>query len=73
MVDSLVSSNPLQGVNLSKVMDAGDFICEALNRKTGSKVAQARHRPELLNQSWDVHTLSFPLLEASQDSERYSM
>ncbi|KAJ8250317.1 hypothetical protein COCON_G00222390 [Conger conger] len=33
------------GVDLSKVMDAGDFICKALNRKTGSKVAQACHRP----------------------------
>ncbi|XP_010887274.1 3-hydroxy-3-methylglutaryl-CoA lyase, cytoplasmic isoform X2 [Esox lucius] len=30
------------GVDLSKVILAGDFICEALNRKTNSKVAQAR-------------------------------
>ncbi|KAJ8377722.1 hypothetical protein AAFF_G00254560 [Aldrovandia affinis] len=33
------------GVDLSKVMEAGDFISKALNRKTGSKVAQARHQP----------------------------
>ncbi|KAI1894739.1 hypothetical protein AGOR_G00118850 [Albula goreensis] len=33
------------GVDLSKVMDAGDFICKALNRKSGSKVAQARCQP----------------------------
>ncbi|XP_064789929.1 3-hydroxy-3-methylglutaryl-CoA lyase, cytoplasmic-like isoform X2 [Oncorhynchus masou masou] len=30
------------GVDLSKVIEAGDFICKALNRKTNSKVAQAR-------------------------------
>ncbi|KAJ8013738.1 hypothetical protein DPEC_G00032910 [Dallia pectoralis] len=30
------------GVDLSKVISAGDFICKALNRKTNSKVAQAR-------------------------------
>ncbi|XP_062046609.1 hydroxymethylglutaryl-CoA lyase, mitochondrial [Lepus europaeus] len=29
------------GVNLQKLLEAGDFICQALNRKTGSKVAQA--------------------------------
>ncbi|KAL7383369.1 hypothetical protein ABVT39_009406 [Epinephelus coioides] len=29
------------GVNLAKVMEAGDFICSALHRKTNSKVAQA--------------------------------
>ncbi|XP_068194306.1 hydroxymethylglutaryl-CoA lyase, mitochondrial [Antennarius striatus] len=29
------------GVDLSKVMDAGAFICRTLNRKTNSKVAQA--------------------------------
>uniref|UniRef100_A0A2R8MVI3 Hydroxymethylglutaryl-CoA lyase, mitochondrial n=1 Tax=Callithrix jacchus TaxID=9483 RepID=A0A2R8MVI3_CALJA len=29
------------GVNLQKVLEAGNFICQALNRKTGSKVAQA--------------------------------
>nr|XP_033795775.1 3-hydroxymethyl-3-methylglutaryl-CoA lyase, cytoplasmic isoform X3 [Geotrypetes seraphini] len=29
------------GVNLYKVMDAGNFICKALNKKTNSKVAQA--------------------------------
>ncbi|KAG5831050.1 3-hydroxy-3-methylglutaryl-CoA lyase, cytoplasmic isoform X1 [Anguilla rostrata] len=33
------------GVDLSKVMDAGDFICKALNRQTGSKVARAHCRP----------------------------
>lgn len=34
----------LQGVNLPKVIEAGDFICSALFRKTNSKVAQARSR-----------------------------
>ncbi|XP_010877513.1 hydroxymethylglutaryl-CoA lyase, mitochondrial [Esox lucius] len=29
------------GVDLTKVMDAGAFICRSLNRKTSSKVAQA--------------------------------
>ncbi|XP_076017772.1 hydroxymethylglutaryl-CoA lyase, mitochondrial [Genypterus blacodes] len=29
------------GVDLSKLMDAGAFICQTLNRKTSSKVAQA--------------------------------
>ncbi|XP_042302414.1 hydroxymethylglutaryl-CoA lyase, mitochondrial-like [Sceloporus undulatus] len=29
------------GVNLYKVMEAGDFICTALNKNTNSKVAQA--------------------------------
>ncbi|XP_030628110.1 3-hydroxy-3-methylglutaryl-CoA lyase, cytoplasmic [Chanos chanos] len=29
------------GVDLSKVIDAGEFICKALNRTTNSKVAQA--------------------------------
>ncbi|XP_063047280.1 3-hydroxy-3-methylglutaryl-CoA lyase, cytoplasmic [Engraulis encrasicolus] len=29
------------GVNLSKVKEAGEFICQALNRRTNSKVAQA--------------------------------
>ncbi|XP_029306151.1 3-hydroxy-3-methylglutaryl-CoA lyase, cytoplasmic isoform X2 [Cottoperca gobio] len=32
------------GVNLAKVIEAGDFICNALRRKTNSKVAQARGR-----------------------------
>uniref|UniRef100_H2M1W4 hydroxymethylglutaryl-CoA lyase n=1 Tax=Oryzias latipes TaxID=8090 RepID=H2M1W4_ORYLA len=32
------------GVNLDKVMEAGDFICSALNRKTNSKVSLARNR-----------------------------
>ncbi|KAM9738805.1 3-hydroxymethyl-3-methylglutaryl-CoA lyase, cytoplasmic isoform 6-T6 [Dama dama] len=31
----------LQGVNLYKVMEAGDFICKAVNKTTNSKVAQA--------------------------------
>ncbi|KAM5247205.1 hydroxymethylglutaryl-CoA lyase, mitochondrial isoform 6-T6 [Ctenodactylus gundi] len=31
----------LQGVNLQKLLEAGDFICQVLNRKTSSKVAQA--------------------------------
>lgn len=30
------------GVDLEKLLDAGDFICRALNRKSASKVAQAR-------------------------------
>ncbi|XP_061699084.1 hydroxymethylglutaryl-CoA lyase, mitochondrial isoform X2 [Syngnathoides biaculeatus] len=29
------------GVDLTKLMDAGAFICRSLNKKTGSKVAQA--------------------------------
>ncbi|OBS63564.1 hypothetical protein A6R68_07824 [Neotoma lepida] len=29
------------GVDLQKLLEAGDFICQALNRKTSSKVAQA--------------------------------
>ncbi|XP_041867054.1 3-hydroxy-3-methylglutaryl-CoA lyase, cytoplasmic isoform X2 [Melanotaenia boesemani] len=32
------------GVNLTKVIEAGDFICNALCRKTNSKVAQAKGR-----------------------------
>ncbi|XP_041714150.1 3-hydroxy-3-methylglutaryl-CoA lyase, cytoplasmic isoform X1 [Coregonus clupeaformis] len=32
------------GVDLSKVIEAGDLICKALNRKTNSKVAQARSK-----------------------------
>ncbi|XP_061546253.1 3-hydroxy-3-methylglutaryl-CoA lyase, cytoplasmic isoform X3 [Phycodurus eques] len=32
------------GVNLAKVLEAGDFICTALHRRTNSKVAQARSR-----------------------------
>lgn len=31
-----------QGVSLAKVMEAGDFICTALDRSTNSKVARAR-------------------------------
>lgn len=30
-----------KGVNLQKLLEAGNFICQALNRKTSSKVAQA--------------------------------
>ncbi|XP_054886143.1 3-hydroxy-3-methylglutaryl-CoA lyase, cytoplasmic isoform X3 [Poeciliopsis prolifica] len=30
------------GVNLDKVIETGDFICNALGRRTNSKVAQAR-------------------------------
>ncbi|MBN3320813.1 HMGC2 protein, partial [Atractosteus spatula] len=33
------------GVDLDRVMEAGDFICKALNRKTSSKVAQAIYKP----------------------------
>lgn len=33
-----------QGVNLDRVIEAGDFICNALDRRTNSKVAQARSR-----------------------------
>ncbi|KAA8583884.1 hypothetical protein FQN60_015092 [Etheostoma spectabile] len=32
------------GVNLAKVIEAGDFICNALRRETNSKVAKARGR-----------------------------
>lgn len=32
------------GVNLPKVIEAGDFICKALSRRTNSKVAQALSR-----------------------------
>ncbi|XP_030784818.1 3-hydroxymethyl-3-methylglutaryl-CoA lyase, cytoplasmic isoform X3 [Rhinopithecus roxellana] len=32
------------GVNLYKVMEAGDFICKAVNKTTNSKVAQASFR-----------------------------
>ncbi|XP_061766323.1 3-hydroxy-3-methylglutaryl-CoA lyase, cytoplasmic isoform X1 [Nerophis ophidion] len=32
------------GVNLAKILEAGDFICNALHRKTNSRVAQARSR-----------------------------
>ena len=32
----------VKGVNLDKLLDAGDFICQALDRKTASKVAQAK-------------------------------
>lgn len=31
-----------QGVDLAKVMEAGDFICKALKRRTNSKVALAK-------------------------------
>ena len=30
-----------KGVNLQKLLEAGAFICQALNRRTSSKVAQA--------------------------------
>ncbi|MEE6476596.1 hypothetical protein FKM82_011132 [Ascaphus truei] len=33
------------GVNLYKVMEAGHFICSALNKKTNSKVSQASFMP----------------------------
>ncbi|KAM4835764.1 3-hydroxymethyl-3-methylglutaryl-CoA lyase, cytoplasmic [Thomomys bottae] len=33
------------GVDLNKVMKAGDFICKALNKTTNSKVAQASFQP----------------------------
>ncbi|XP_037541406.1 3-hydroxy-3-methylglutaryl-CoA lyase, cytoplasmic [Nematolebias whitei] len=35
------------GVNLDKVIESGDFICNALGRKSNSKVAQARCRRTL--------------------------
>jgi len=34
------------GVNLDKLMDAGDFICRALERETASKVAQTRRKTQ---------------------------
>jgi len=30
-----------QGVDLPKLLDAGSYICNSLNRRTNSKVAQA--------------------------------
>ncbi|XP_072912807.1 3-hydroxy-3-methylglutaryl-CoA lyase, cytoplasmic isoform X2 [Hemitrygon akajei] len=33
------------GIDLYKLMEAGHFICEVLNRKTNSKVAQACYNP----------------------------
>ncbi|XP_043920457.1 3-hydroxy-3-methylglutaryl-CoA lyase, cytoplasmic-like [Protopterus annectens] len=33
------------GVDLHKVMEAGNFICKAMNRKTASKVSQACFNP----------------------------
>ncbi|XP_043535274.1 3-hydroxy-3-methylglutaryl-CoA lyase, cytoplasmic isoform X2 [Chiloscyllium plagiosum] len=33
------------GIDLCKLMEAGHFICNALNRKTNSKVAQACYKP----------------------------
>uniref|UniRef100_A0A8C8TI56 hydroxymethylglutaryl-CoA lyase n=1 Tax=Peromyscus maniculatus bairdii TaxID=230844 RepID=A0A8C8TI56_PERMB len=35
------------GVNLYKVMEAGDFICKAVNKTTNSKVAQATFKARL--------------------------
>nr|XP_044632825.1 3-hydroxymethyl-3-methylglutaryl-CoA lyase, cytoplasmic isoform X4 [Equus asinus] len=35
------------GVNLYKVMEAGDFICKAVNKSTNSKVAQASFKARL--------------------------
>ncbi|XP_051053925.1 3-hydroxymethyl-3-methylglutaryl-CoA lyase, cytoplasmic [Phodopus roborovskii] len=35
------------GVNLYKVMEAGDFICKAVNKTTNSKVAQAAFKARL--------------------------
>lgn len=32
---------PFQGVDLMKLIEAGDFICKALNRQTSSKVGRA--------------------------------
>ncbi|XP_051471352.1 3-hydroxymethyl-3-methylglutaryl-CoA lyase, cytoplasmic isoform X3 [Apus apus] len=37
------------GVNLYTVMEAGDFICTALNKKTNSKVAQASFNTGAIN------------------------
>lgn len=34
----------LKGVDLQKLMDTGTFICNALNRRTNSKVSQASCR-----------------------------
>ena len=33
----------LQGVNIHKLIEAGQYISNAIGRKTGSKVAQATH------------------------------
>lgn len=43
-VDCNYTTISWQGVNLAKVIEAGDFICSGLHRKTNSKVAQARGR-----------------------------
>ncbi|MED6243105.1 hypothetical protein ATANTOWER_015024 [Ataeniobius toweri] len=32
------------GVNLDRVIEAGDFICNALDRRSSSKVSEARSR-----------------------------
>lgn len=40
----LVPSVSWKGVDLQKLMDAGTFICNALNRRTNSKVSQASCR-----------------------------
>lgn len=37
----MILTSVFQGVNLYTVMEAGNFICTALNKKTNSKVAQA--------------------------------
>nr|XP_047934010.1 3-hydroxymethyl-3-methylglutaryl-CoA lyase, cytoplasmic isoform X3 [Anser cygnoides] len=37
------------GVNLYRVMEAGNFICTALNKKTNSKVAQASFNSGTIN------------------------
>ncbi|NP_001397098.1 3-hydroxy-3-methylglutaryl-CoA lyase, cytoplasmic isoform 2 [Mus musculus] len=37
----------LQGVDLYKVMEAGEFICKAVNKTTNSKVAQASFNARL--------------------------
>lgn len=44
-----------QGVNLAKVMEAGDFICCALQRKTNSKVAQAKAKTVVIQERNDFN------------------
>lgn len=36
--------SPMKGVDLQKLMDTGTFICNALNRRTNSKVSLASCR-----------------------------
>lgn len=43
-----------QGVSLAKMMEAGDFICTALDRSTNSKVARARGKTLGGSAWWEI-------------------